>query len=160
MANRKKEEGNVHYRNGNYMQAIRMYSDAIDIYNSDPTFYSNRSACYTALNMWKDAINDGYRCIQIDKLFLKGYFRCAYALSRKGDYKDAMGIVKRAEQHGIFSKDLKELYYESLKELTEERRRDRTQMNKESLERTREGSKGATHRGDAEKYDCFITHNW
>ena len=59
------------------------------------TFYSNRSACYAALNMWNEASEDGRQCIMTDKSFVKGYFRQALGLQNLGNLDAALDAVKR-----------------------------------------------------------------
>lgn len=76
----KKTEGNNFFKNKDYANAIAKYTEAIALDPSDVTFYSNRSACYAALNKWQEAADDGKSCIICDKNFVKGYFRHALAL--------------------------------------------------------------------------------
>ena len=71
----KKDEGNQFFKNKQYEEAIQKYTEAIEFDKTDVTFYSNRSACYAALNKWEQAAEDGKQCIIADKSFVKGYFR-------------------------------------------------------------------------------------
>ena len=50
-----KAAGNDFFKNKNYENAIAKYTEAIAADPSDVTFYSNRSACYAALNKWTEA---------------------------------------------------------------------------------------------------------
>ena len=79
-AQAKKNEGNAFFKDKRYKEAIQKYTEAIALDPSDVTFYSNRSACYAALEMWNEAAEDGRMCIITDKKFVKGYFRQAIAL--------------------------------------------------------------------------------
>jgi hypothetical protein len=45
-ANAKKEEGNVAFKNAENAKAIRKYSEAVALDNSNPVYLSNRSACH------------------------------------------------------------------------------------------------------------------
>ena len=52
-----KEKGNKEFTNGNFISAIRYYSEAIEL-KPDPAFYSNRAACYLNTKRFKLAIED------------------------------------------------------------------------------------------------------
>ena len=87
-------EGNTFFKNKQYKEAIQKYTDAIALDQGDVTFYSNRSACYAALNMWNEAAEDGRQCIKTDKSFVKGYFRQALGLQNLGNLEAALDSVK------------------------------------------------------------------
>jgi serine/threonine-protein phosphatase 5 len=50
-ANAIKDEANVCFQKGETMQAIELYTRAIDLDPDDPIFYSNRSAAYMKADM-------------------------------------------------------------------------------------------------------------
>jgi tetratricopeptide (TPR) repeat protein len=102
-----RSEGNTFFKNKQYEQAIEKYSEAIQLDGSDVTFYSNRSACYAALNMWEEAAEDGKQCIIADKNFVKGYFRQALALQNLGRLDEALNAVKRGLGIDALNADLK-----------------------------------------------------
>jgi tetratricopeptide (TPR) repeat protein len=76
---------------------------------SDVTFYSNRSACYAALNKWAEAAEDGRQCIITDKAFVKGYFRAALGLQNLGNLDGALDAVKRGLGIDSQNADLKKM---------------------------------------------------
>jgi len=82
---------------------------AISLDPSDVTFYSNRSACYAALNMWTEAAEDGRQCIITDKAFVKGYFRAALGLQNIGNLDGASDAVKRGLGIDPQNADLKKM---------------------------------------------------
>eukprot|EP00605_Chrysophyceae_sp_TOSAG23-4_P000885 GSChrysophyteH1.ASY1.ANO1.976.1 assembled CDS len=91
-----KEQGNQFFKNKQYEQAIEKYSRAIECDGeNDKTFYSNRSACYAALERWQEAADDGRKCIMVDKKFVKGYFRAGLAQQKMGNFEAALDVVKR-----------------------------------------------------------------
>ena len=102
-------DGNTFFKNKQYQQAIDKYTEAINLDPSDVTFYSNRSACYAALNMWNEAADDGRQCIMTDKSFVKGYFRAALALQSLGNLDGALDAVKRGLGVDSQSADLKRM---------------------------------------------------
>jgi stress-induced-phosphoprotein 1 len=108
-----KAEGNGHFKNKQYAEAIEQYTKAIEADpDTDVTFYSNRSACYAATAKWQEAADDGRKCIMIDKNFVKGYFRAGLAQQNMLNYEAAIDVVKRGL--GIDSKnaDLKRMSQE------------------------------------------------
>ena len=61
MADAEKEKGNAEFKAGNFPQAIVHFSKAIEL---GPThvLYSNRSACYSSLSKWDEALDDVRAC--------------------------------------------------------------------------------------------------
>lgn len=108
-AQAKKAEGNAHFKNKEYKEAIAKYTEAIALNPHDVTFYSNRSACYAALEKWDKALEDGKQCIVTDKKFVKGYFRAALGHKNLGDLESASTEVKRGLGIDSTSKDLKSM---------------------------------------------------
>jgi len=108
-AQTKKNEGNNYFKNKQYEEAIAKYSEAINLDASDVTFFSNRSACYAALNRWAEAAEDGRQCIITDKAFVKGYFRAALGLQNLGNLEAASDAVKRGLGIDSQNADLKKM---------------------------------------------------
>jgi len=73
------------------------------------TFYSNRSACYAALNKWTEASEDGRQCIIVDKTFVKGYFRAALGQQNMGNLDAASDYVVRGLGIDPGNADLKKM---------------------------------------------------
>jgi tetratricopeptide (TPR) repeat protein len=102
-------EGNTFFKNKQYEQAIDKYSEAIEHDPSDVTFYSNRSACYAALQRWSEAAEDGRLCIMTDRNFVKGYFRQALALQNLDNIEGSIEAVKRGLGIDPQNADLKKM---------------------------------------------------
>jgi stress-induced-phosphoprotein 1 len=102
-------EGNNYFKNKDYERAIEKYSQAIAADGSDVTFYSNRSACYAALNKWAEAAEDGKQCIVVNRTFVKGYFRAGLAYQNLGNYDAALDVVKRGLGVESSNADLKRM---------------------------------------------------
>lgn len=104
-----KNEGNEYFKKKQYQQAIDKYTEAIKLNSSDVTFYSNRSACYAALEKWEEAAADGRECIMCDKNFVKGYFRQALGLQNLGNLDGALDACKRGLGIDSTNADLKKM---------------------------------------------------
>lgn len=136
LAQSKKAEGNNFFKNKNYREAISKYSEAIEADPSDVTFYSNRSACFAALEEWEKAADDGRQCIITDKSFVKGYFRAGLALKNMKNYDGAMDAVKRGLGIDSTNKDLKAM----VKELEELIRNNKVTIALETAEKQYKGN--------------------
>lgn len=53
----------------------------------------NRSACYLALSLYHEAEVDARRAIQLDRRYIKGYFRLATALQKSKQFTEATRIA-------------------------------------------------------------------
>lgn len=89
-AQKLKDEGNKAFKEGNFEEAIRLYSEAIACCTSDThLLYSNRSAAFMALNMFQDALNDGFKCTEVNPAWSKGYFRIGKAFLAQEKFDEA-----------------------------------------------------------------------
>ena len=71
MAAEAKAQGNKYYSQGDYINAIEMYSKAIKLNSSDHTYFSNRSAAHFALGNFEVSIEDARKCIEISPKWVK-----------------------------------------------------------------------------------------
>ena len=87
-ANKLKDQGNAQFKAGNLVQAIELYTQAINTC-PDAVFYSNRAACYFSLKKYKEVISDCQLALEIDPEFVKAYFRSALSYIKLGDLETA-----------------------------------------------------------------------
>eukprot|EP01064_Diplonema_japonicum_P022531 TRINITY_DN3246_c1_g1_i5.p1 TRINITY_DN3246_c1_g1~~TRINITY_DN3246_c1_g1_i5.p1 ORF type:complete len:444 (+),score=82.33 TRINITY_DN3246_c1_g1_i5:523-1854(+) len=85
-----KQEGNKLFGMGQYTKAAEHYSKAIGLNPSDCALYSNRSACYTHLKMYEQAVNDAKLVTRLDSSFVKGWGRLGTALMAQGMFEEAV----------------------------------------------------------------------
>ncbi|CEM04105.1 unnamed protein product [Vitrella brassicaformis CCMP3155] len=90
---RLKEAGNVHYREGRYDDAIKPYSDAVDVCPRDQPglkaiVLANLGACHIQQGNYDAAIVDCSKSIKHDEQYVKAYYRrcCAYEAQGKWDH--------------------------------------------------------------------------
>ncbi|EMR09700.1 hypothetical protein PNEG_01887 [Pneumocystis murina B123] len=81
-----KIEGNKAYSRKEYDKAIEFYTHAISC-SKDPVFYSNRAACYIALNKPEQVIEDTTMALSLDSTYVKALNRraAAYEMLNKND---------------------------------------------------------------------------
>jgi len=72
-----------------YNQAIDLYSKAIDYFPS-AVLYANRSIAYLRTECFGYALTDASKAIEIDKTYVKGYYRRAAAYMSLGKFKQAL----------------------------------------------------------------------
>ena len=86
-------KGNYLFKNGCYVDALRMYSDAIDISKSTAVFdvrlLSNRASVYLRLEQYDEALQDAEEYILQRPKCWKGYARKALALVELKDLQGA-----------------------------------------------------------------------
>ncbi|XP_074487369.1 uncharacterized protein LOC141765212 isoform X2 [Sebastes fasciatus] len=90
------------FEQGQYSQAVDMFTEAIYCDPNDHRFYGNRSCCYWCLEQYPPALTDAQRSIQLAPDWPKGYFRkgCALmGLKRYSDAEAAMEQVLKLDQH-------------------------------------------------------------
>ncbi|KAK3721197.1 hypothetical protein RRG08_044207 [Elysia crispata] len=75
LAEAKKEQGNVFYKEKKYSEALAFYSEAINICPECAAYYGNRAAAYIMLQKYKDGLADAQYALQLDTGFVKGYLR-------------------------------------------------------------------------------------
>ena len=88
-ATRLKELGNSYYRNGDFVMASQLFTDAIAV---DPTMaqlYCNRSMCYGATGNWEESVKDARIAVRLADNYEKAYFRLVKGLLELGKIKEA-----------------------------------------------------------------------
>eukprot|EP01120_Amphizonella_sp_Union-15-10_P017108 TRINITY_DN9402_c0_g1_i1.p1 TRINITY_DN9402_c0_g1~~TRINITY_DN9402_c0_g1_i1.p1 ORF type:complete len:565 (+),score=142.25 TRINITY_DN9402_c0_g1_i1:49-1743(+) len=92
LAIKAKDEGNDHFKNHRYPQAVESYSEAIRRSPDDPVLYSNRAAAYTKLLAYPEAIKDCEKAIQLDNTFIKAYIRKGHVHLLMKEYHKCMEV--------------------------------------------------------------------
>ncbi len=94
VAEEKKELGNQAFEKKDYQSAISYYTEAIRYNPKNHIYYSNRSACYVALEQWAEAAADAKQCLKLCPQFVKAYFRLSVAQFAMDDLDAAQSTVK------------------------------------------------------------------
>jgi tetratricopeptide (TPR) repeat protein len=117
-----KEKGNVSFQAKDYEAAIAWYQKALHLDPENHILYSNRSACYCALEEYEKALKDANKCIKLNKLFLKGYSRKSSAMQGLGQKADALKALRQGlkEAEGVDGmRKQREALQDTLNELEE-----------------------------------------
>ncbi|CAK0877192.1 unnamed protein product [Prorocentrum cordatum] len=70
-----KAKGNAAFQAKNFEEAIKHFTEAISHDATDHVFFSNRSACYSSLEKYEKALEDGTKCVTLKPDWPKGYTR-------------------------------------------------------------------------------------
>ncbi|CAK4034117.1 E3 ubiquitin- ligase CHIP [Lecanosticta acicola] len=65
LADKLKEQGNAAFREGNFVKAEELYTQAIQKYSQNPLIFTNRANVRLKLQRWEGAVNDCLKSIDI-----------------------------------------------------------------------------------------------
>lgn len=95
-ANDWKDEGNKHFKSQNYTEAIRCYTKAIQLNGNEPSYYSNRAACYLNQKKFDQTIADCNKSIALDPNSTKALRRRALAYMNQLKFDESIADFKAA----------------------------------------------------------------
>ncbi|XP_065071411.1 uncharacterized protein LOC135696066 isoform X1 [Rhopilema esculentum] len=81
--------GNDFAANGEYLEAIKMFTEAILLDPTDFRFFGNRSYCYDRTGKFENALKDAESAIDLASQWPKGFFRKGRALMGLERYQEA-----------------------------------------------------------------------
>jgi len=99
MAAEYKDQGNEHFKNGNFTEAVNCYTMAQSLDSTNPVYPANRAMACLKLKNWTEAEEDATRALRHDPSYQKAYFRRAQARDQLGkldgaemDYKAVLKL--------------------------------------------------------------------
>lgn len=95
LAEIKKTEGNVLYKDKKYDQALQLYTEAVQLCPDNATLYNNRAACHLMLNQYQKALNDCQESLKRDSSNIKALMREAKCHQLLGDPTAAFRSLAR-----------------------------------------------------------------
>jgi len=104
-ADAKKAEGNKEYLEKRYEDAVKLYTEAIELAPTVATYYGNRSAAFMMLGTYDKALEDAQNAIRIDENFLKGYYRAAKCHLVMGSIGNATNYLQKVLEKDPKNKD-------------------------------------------------------
>lgn len=94
-----KNKGNTQFKNGNYLQAIDYYTQAIELHENH-IYYGNRAICFLRTEKYESCIKDCDKAIALDATWHKAYNRKGSALLKLGKIDEAVEQFKKVVQLG------------------------------------------------------------
>ncbi|KAJ3220907.1 Serine/threonine-protein phosphatase 5 [Clydaea vesicula] len=73
-----------------YNDAVEQYTLAISYNPKVPAYYTNRAICYLKTEFYGAAVRDADKAIELDKNYVKGYYRRAVGNMALGNFKEAV----------------------------------------------------------------------
>merc|ERR1719281_1354627 len=101
-----KDEGNAHFKAGEFLKAAASYTKAIKAEPDNHVFYSNRSQAFLKLSKVQKALEDAEKCIELSPEFVKGYHRKASALHASEKSDEAAEVLLTAIEMGLDNNEL------------------------------------------------------
>jgi len=99
MATEYKDQGNEHFKNGNFTEAVNCYTMAQSLDSTNPVYPANRAMASLKLKNWAEAEEDATRALRHDPSYQKAFFRRAQARDQLGkldgaemDYKAVLKL--------------------------------------------------------------------
>ncbi|ODN05597.1 Stress-induced-phosphoprotein 1 [Orchesella cincta] len=93
-ANALKEKGNSALNEGKFWDAIKYYSQAIEVDPDNHVLFSNRSAAHAKAGNYADALKDGEKTVELKSDWGKGYSRKGAALAYLQRYDEAIACYE------------------------------------------------------------------
>ena len=97
-----KEDGNQEFKNKNFKKLLNFIVLLLEL-KQDPIYYSNRSACYAALDDHENVIKDTTEAINLKPDYTKCILRRATSFEVLEKYEDAMFDLTALTIYGGFS---------------------------------------------------------
>ncbi|KAH3749107.1 hypothetical protein DPMN_183598 [Dreissena polymorpha] len=123
----KKEEGNKVFRAGNFEEAYKIYTEALEI---DPNnkftnskLYCNRATVCTKIGKNEQSVEDCTKAIELDDTYLKAYMRRAKSYMDMEQYEEAVRDYEKILQLDK-TRENKRLLQEAKLELKKSKRKD------------------------------------
>lgn len=101
-----KEQGNDHYKKKEFHQAVDQYNKALELYDEDISFLTNRAAVYYEMGEFEKCLEDCDKAVERGRELRADYKIIARALTRKGNALVQLGQLEEAIQ--VYNKSLTE----------------------------------------------------
>lgn len=95
------------YSEQDYNQAIELYTKAIEVDPTVAVYYGNRSFAYLKTECFGYALTDASKAIELDRNYVKGYYRRAAAHMSLGKFKLALKDYETVTKARPSDKDAK-----------------------------------------------------
>ncbi|XP_065715566.2 serine/threonine-protein phosphatase 5 isoform X1 [Patagioenas fasciata] len=107
-----KTRANEFFKAKDYEQAVKFYSAAIELNPGNAIYFGNRSLAHLRTEAYGYALADATRALQLDRAYLKGYYRRAASYMALGKFKAALRDYETVVKVRPNDKDAKLKYQE------------------------------------------------
>ncbi|KAL3474527.1 hypothetical protein BJX99DRAFT_248173 [Aspergillus californicus] len=102
-----KTQGNKAFSSHDWPTAIDFYTQAIEKYDKEPSFFCNRAQAQIKLEAYGYAIADATKALELDGTYIKAYWRRALANSAILNYREAAKDLKAVLKREPGNRDAK-----------------------------------------------------
>ncbi|XP_065894493.1 serine/threonine-protein phosphatase 5-like [Dysidea avara] len=107
-----KNKANEYFKDKKYVEAVEFYTRAIDLNPSVASYYGNRSIAHLRTEAFGYALQDASKTLELDKNYIKGYYRRASAYMAMGKFKLALKDYELVKKVRSKDKDAIQKYEE------------------------------------------------
>ncbi|KAI7870304.1 hypothetical protein BDF14DRAFT_1720976 [Spinellus fusiger] len=90
-----KAAGNRKVAERNYPEAIKLYTQAIELNGTQAVYFANRAAAYSQQGDHQSAVDDAKQAMVIDPKYTKAYSRMGHALFCQGKFSEAVEAYEK-----------------------------------------------------------------
>ncbi|XP_030763493.1 serine/threonine-protein phosphatase 5 [Sitophilus oryzae] len=112
LAEKYKTEANDCFKKQQFNDAIDLYTKAIETNPNVAIYYGNRSFAFLKMECFGSALTDASKAIELDKTYVKGFYRRAAATMALGKWKEALKDYEYVTKMRPSDKDAKLKYNE------------------------------------------------
>lgn len=94
---------NVCFSEKDYENAIKYYTEALELNPANAIYFSNRSLAYLRTECYGYALADATRALEVDKNYIKGYYRRATSNMAMGKFKAALKDYETVSHFTVMS---------------------------------------------------------
>jgi len=124
----KKEEGNAAFKAGQLDNALKLYTEALEIdsYNktTNSKLYFNRATVQAKLGKLENSVNDCTKAIDLDNNYVKAYLRRAKSYMDTEEYEDAVRDYEHVFKTDKSNREYRQLLQNAKLELRKSKRKD------------------------------------
>lgn len=112
-------QANELYKKHDYVNALKVYTEAVNRNPKNAKYYSNRSACYIKLMSLQEALNDCEKALDLDPNFLRAHQRYCNLQVLMKRYHKGLAAYEKALKIFPDDQELKEGYYKCVSKINE-----------------------------------------
>eukprot|EP01024_Parvocaulis_polyphysoides_P017727 TRINITY_DN17829_c5_g1_i3.p3 TRINITY_DN17829_c5_g1~~TRINITY_DN17829_c5_g1_i3.p3 ORF type:complete len:162 (+),score=25.99 TRINITY_DN17829_c5_g1_i3:193-678(+) len=116
-ADQLKAEANQLFKDHHFQEAVKKYSEAIELNPCQHVYYSNRAFAQIKLENFGSAIEDATKSIELEPKYVKAYYRRGDAKFCMGKFKEAVKDFKDAAKVAPRDPDIRKKLQECEKEI-------------------------------------------
>lgn len=127
----KKDQANQYFKDGDYEQAVKLYSEILEIDENNHMVLSNRSAAYIKLEKYDLALGDAIKTTKLKPDWGKAWGRLGAALYGQDKLDEALVAYNKANEL-----DPSEIYTQMMNQIKEELKTMKSKLIDENISET------------------------